>query len=114
LVVSGTVVRIRPSGIKEAVSFHSPKWTVAVIRISSALKGKTADDEVEVVFPSSHDHRWSLSPKFHNKQEGIFILRRGATTDWGLPEHAYTALDHTDFQPSDAKARIQELMSRKE
>jgi hypothetical protein len=114
LVVGGTVARIRPSGIKEAVSFHSPKWMVAVIRVSSALKGKAGDDEVEVVFPSSHDQRWSLCPKFHDKQEGIFILRRGATTDWGLPAHAYTALDHADFQPSDAKARIQALLSHKE
>jgi hypothetical protein len=114
LVVAGIVVRTRPSGIKEPVSFHSPKWMVAVVRVSSALKGKAADDEVEVVFPSSHDHRWSLAPKFRDKQEGIFILRRGATTHFGLPAQAYTALDPADFQPLDAKARIQALISRKE
>lgn len=114
LVVAGTVVRTRPSGIKEPVSFHSPNWMVAVIRVSSALKGKTGNGEVEVVFPSSQDHRWSLAPKFHEKQEGFFILRRGATTQFGLPGQAYTALDRADFQPSDAKARIQTLVSRKE
>lgn len=114
LVVAGTVVRTRPSGIKEPVSFHSPHWMVAVIRVSSALKGKAGNGEVEVVFPSSQDHRWSLAPKFHEKQEGFFILRRGATTQFGLPAQAYTALDRADFQPSDAKARIQTLVSRKE
>lgn len=114
LVIHGIVVRTRESGIKEPVSFHSPKWMVAVIRVSSALKGKSGDGEVEVVFPSSHDHRWSLAPKFHDKQEGIFILRQGATTHWGLPAQAYTALDPADSQPSEAKARIQSLLSRKE
>ena len=114
LVVVGTVVRTRPSGIKEPISFHSPHWMVAGIRVSSALKGKAGDGEVEVVFPSSHDHRWSLAPKFHEKQEGIFILRRGATTQFGLPGQAYTALDRADFQPPDAKARMQALLSHKE
>ena len=113
LVVAGTVARVRPSGIKEAVSFHSPKWMVAIIRVSSALKGKPGDDEIEVVFPSSHDQHWSTASKFREKQEGVFILRRGVK-GWGLPAHAYTALDHADYQPSDARARMNALLSRKE
>jgi len=113
LVVAGTVVHLRPSEIREPASFHSPKWMVGVIHVTSALKGKPGDDEVEVVFPASHDQRWSSAPKFREKQQGIFLLRRGAA-QWGLPAHAYTALDYADFQPRDTRARIDALLSNKE
>lgn len=113
LIIAGTVVHVRSSGIKEPVSFHSPKWMVAVIHVSSALKGKAGDDEVEVVFPSSHDQRWSSAPKFRDKQEGIFILRRGLT-EWGLPASSFTAINYADFQPPDSRPRINSLLSHKE
>ena len=109
LVIVGTVRDVRPSGIREPISFHSPKWMRAEVHVANSLKGRRGHDEVAVLFPSARDVRWAHAPRFHERDEGIFLLHRGVAK-WGAPADALTALDHADFQPTDALSRIRSLL----
>jgi hypothetical protein len=109
VVIVGTVRHVRPSGIKEPISFHSPKWMRAEVHVSNSLKGKRGHDEVEVLFPSARDVLWAHAPRLHEGDEGIFLLRRGVAK-WGATADTLTALDPGDFQPIDALSRIRSLL----
>jgi hypothetical protein len=108
-VIVGMVRHLRPSGLKEPTSFHSPKWMVAEVSVSNWLKGTYRDGQIEVLFPSARDVFWAGAHRFHPGEEGIFLLRKGFS-QWGAPPEANTALDPADFQPMDALPRVRSLL----
>jgi len=108
-VVVGRVKHVRPSGLKEPTSFHSPKWMIADVNVTHWLKGKPSDGEIAVLFPSAHDVLWAGAPRFHQGEEGIFLLRKGYRK-WGAPPEAQSALDAADFQPMDTLSHIRSLL----
>jgi hypothetical protein len=85
-------------------SEHDPQWWAAIINPESVEKGDLNQPTVSVWFPGSIDVMWYRSPKFHARQEGIWILQRGQVRE------TYTALDPLDFQPREQLDRIGSLI----
>jgi len=110
IVIVGTVERVRQSGIKEPISFHSPRWMYADVKVANPLKGGRKGEKIALLFPSGRDVLWAGAHRFAEHEEGVFLLHRGAAK-WGAPPDALTALDPADFQPSDALPRIQQLLT---
>jgi hypothetical protein len=113
LVISGKVVSTRPApGGRRQASEHDPDWWEAVIEVSSTEKGSTAGKQVVVKYPNSKDELWIDSPKFHEGQEGVWILQVNQT-EKGSPRlrtEGYTALSPLDFQPKERMERTMRLL----
>ena len=102
---------------RRPVSEHDPKWREAVVAVNDLHKGRHEGQQVNVLFPASHDVRWFRSPKFEAGQKGYFMLHKGrmkpsekagtATrfmAPVGGPDKeaevdVFTALHPQDFQP---------------
>jgi hypothetical protein len=113
IVIVGTVERVRQSGIKEPISFHSPRWMYADVKVTKPLKGGRRGEKIALLFPSGRDVLWAGAHRFAEHEEGVFLLHRGVAK-WGAPPDALTALDPADFQPSDALPRIQQLLTHEQ
>lgn len=109
IVAVGRIEHVRPSGINEPASFHSPKWMSAELHVREALKGSRREERLAILFPSARDVLWATAPRFQDNQEGILLLHRGVAK-WGAPLDALTALDAADFQPIDALQSVRALL----
>ena len=109
-VIAGKVESVRRLGNAQRRSEHAPLWAIAVINVSSVLKGG-GDDRVEVMFPTSRDELWAEAPHFEKGESGVWILRRGKH-ERGLsrPTGALTALAPGDFQPMSELSRLRALI----
>ena len=76
VIFAGNVVDIKNIKIKtEKESEHDPKWSLAVIQVSEILKGlKPEQKEISVMYASSMDVMWFSSPKFEEKDQGVWVL----------------------------------------
>jgi hypothetical protein len=120
LVFTGKVASIRPDLVaspeKGYVSEHDPQWQNAVVRVDSAIKGATPQQEVVVRFPASLDVIWANSPKFKEGQEGTFILQTDSIS--GKPRAmlagnevpTYVAPTLQDVLPKEEEQRIRKLL----
>jgi len=79
VVLSGRVLAVRntataggPLGGRQ--SEHDPQWSEAVVEVTDVLKGKVANQQVTLRFPSSMDIAWYNAPKFKEGDKGIFLL----------------------------------------
>jgi hypothetical protein len=110
------------SPTRKRISEHDPKWREAVIKIEGVEKGSHKGKQVVVRFPQSNDVRWHKAPKFHEGQEGVFILHKKQETN-AVPKAAtltvedveddadfFTALHPADFQPATQQKNIKTLI----
>jgi hypothetical protein len=113
LVISGKVVSTRPApGGRRPTSEHDPDWWEAVIEVSSAHKGTAPANQVVVKYPNSKDEMWIDSPKFHQGEEGVWILQLNQTEKGPerMRTEGYTALSPLDFQPKERMERTMKLL----
>jgi hypothetical protein len=112
LVVVGKVARTRPaprSKERGPISFHTPNWWEAVLDVVAVEKGSLTGNTVTILFPNTSDRKWLSCPRFTAAQEGIWILhKQQAKGPHAIP--GYTALDPLDFQASDQRQRITNLL----
>ena len=105
------------------ISEHDPNWHEATIRVDETLKGTSDAKEVKVAFPKSDDVRWVGIPKFHQGQEGVWLLQKGkAQNTRGLSpriiaaipedENILTTLHANDFLPLSELGKIKSLINQ--
>lgn len=112
-VIAGRVESVRRVGNAQRRSEHDPLWAMAVIKVSSVLKG-SREETVEVLFPTSGDELWVEAPRFKPGDIGVWILRRGKH-ERGVPRPigALTALAPGDFRSIGELSRLRELLARR-
>lgn len=103
LVVAGVAEEIRPPS-DPPKSFDDPLWATAVIRVDAIVKGRVERGHADVLFASSVDVRWYMSPKIHRGEEAVFLARRGETDE--APPDAYTVIGPLSVQPRSALRQI--------
>ncbi len=109
LVIEGEVESIGPSPIPDGLHLHSPNYRLAVVRVASTLKGKTAD-HVNVLFPTNPAPPWRTAPRLTEHEHAIFILRH--ETALKAPPEFFTALNPGDVRPREELNRIKSLLKR--
>ena len=62
-------------------SEHDPMWWIAKVAVLTVLKGGKVDKEVDVRFASSTDIAWYRSPKLHEGETAVLLLRRVKVKD---------------------------------
>jgi len=107
LIVVGRVMETEPVERTGPISEHQPDWARAIVQVEGVEKGSWQAKTVTVYFPQSTDERWLLSPKFHIKQEGIWLLH--LEKNLGLPADAFLALSPLDFHERDKAEMIRRL-----
>jgi hypothetical protein len=112
-VVTGVVRSVQKSKAPHIGSEHDPDWYQAEIVVRETLKGKLRGEIITVLFPHSDDVMWHNSPKFHEGQQGIWLLHVNQVRLPGVQEQ-YTALRPLDFQSEEQRDRIQRLLSNKQ
>ncbi len=137
LIIVGEVKEVRPlptikgadlgAVIKswEFRSEHRPRWAEAIIKVRQpVLRPPDAKmDFVSVVFPRSHDCFSIDSPKFEEKETGIWLLFQNQLAEAeksilpnsekyeGRDIQSYTALRAIDFQDISMLAKIQKIIA---
>jgi hypothetical protein len=122
LVVTGEVVSIQPGPPHAGpISEHDPHWQHALLRVSSAVRGRKPSRPVVLAFPGSADVVWKDVPRPQVAQQGVWLLRRAAGAAGGsgpkaarglatLPPGAYTALHPMDVLPTDQLPLVNDLV----
>jgi hypothetical protein len=102
---------------------HDPEWQVAMVRVTSAMRGTQNGTVIPVVFAASRDITWFNSPKPKVGEEALFIghrpqkgemplLRAADVSSFIEKEHALLVTDPFDvLRPSDDK-RVLELLKK--
>jgi hypothetical protein len=137
LIIVGEVVAVGPLPSSKATALasgkngwelrseHRPRWAEAIIKVTQRVdKPEPKPDFVSVVFPRSHDCFSQDSPKFEEKQKGIWLLFRNnqlAEAEKNIlltPEkydgrdiQSYTALRAADFQDMLMLDKIQKVIA---
>jgi hypothetical protein len=115
VVIVGAVADIRPGpeARQRVETEHAPEWAEAVVKVHEVLKGKSPDQGVLVLFPTSLDELWIDSPKFAPGQTGVLILQSNQTEKgWPvLRVPGLTALDPLDVQPVEMRDAIGKLIA---
>jgi len=112
-IVSGVVRSVQKSKVPHIGSEHDPDWYQAEIVIRETLKGKPRGESITVLFPHSDDVMWHNSPKFHEGQQGVWLLHVNQVRVPGVQEQ-YTALRSLDFQSEEQRERVQRLLGKKQ
>jgi len=79
MVFRGTVESVRaPEGTKENElrQEHDPEWQIAMVRVTSPIRGAGSGAVVPVVFPASRDIIWFNSPKLHPGDDVLILAHR--------------------------------------
>ena len=88
---------------------HDPQWKQASIRVTSAVKGATANQTMTVRFPSSNDVAWKDAPKFRVGQTGTFVF--DAPQDAAFTAGSVLTVQSKDqVLPADAGQRMRQLL----
>jgi len=109
----------------EVRSEHRPRWADAIIKVTRRIdKPEPKPDFVSVIFPRSHDCLSQDSPKFEEKEKGIWLLfqnKQLAEAEKKVllkPEkydgrdiQSYTALRPADFQDMSMLEKIQDVIA---
>ncbi|MDX6710568.1 MAG: hypothetical protein QOH96_1584 [Blastocatellia bacterium] len=137
LIIVGEVVAVGPlpstkatalASVKngwELRSEHRPRWADAIIKVTRRIdKPEPKPDFVSVIFPRSHDCLSQDSPKFEEKEKGIWLLfqnKQLAEAEKKVllkPEkydgrdiQSYTALRPADFQDMSMLEKIQDVIA---
>ena len=137
LIIVGEVVAVRPLPSSKAMALasgkngwelrseHRPRWAEAIIKVTQRIdKREPKPDFVSVIFPRSHDCLSQDSPKFEEKEKGIWLLfqnKQLADAEKKVllkPEkydgrdiQSYTALRPADFQDMSMLEKIQDVIA---
>jgi len=92
VIFAGNVVGLKNIKVRsEKESEHDPKWSLAVIQISENLKGlKSEQKEITVMYAASMDVMWFESPKFKERDKGVWVLTQTS-------KKAMITTDENDF-----------------
>ena len=108
VIVVGTVVGVKPAGIRHVGSEHDPDWYEAEISADTVEKGSLPGHTVMLLFPHSNDLMWQGAPRFTKGEQGIWLLHRNQQS-WPGIQDRYTALNPLDFQGPENLAHIRAL-----
>jgi hypothetical protein len=109
LIVAGQVKGVKPAELRQPVSEHMATWMIAIVSVSSVIKGKgEPKSSIEVFFPENTDFRWRGWPKLKRAQRGVFLLH--AASRGPLPLGALTLPDPLDVQPAGSAGSIRDLV----
>jgi hypothetical protein len=114
LIVTGKVASTRPApGGRHPYAEHDPDWWDAVIDVGAVEKGKAPGKQIIVKYPRSKDELWIDSPKFHEGEEGVWLLQLDQTEKGSarLRTTGYSALNPLDFQPKEQTERVRRLLN---
>jgi hypothetical protein len=111
-ILSGTVRAVHPAKVTHIGSEHDPDWYQAEIAVRETLRGKLRGETFTLLFPHSDDVMWHNSPKFHEGQQGIWLLHVNQVRLPGVQDQ-YTTLRPLDFQSEAQLERIRRLLNSK-
>ena len=127
MVFRGTVESVRPleaeSKDKRPMvrDEHDPEWQVAMVRVTSAVRGTQNGAVIPVVFAASRDIMWFNSPKPKQGEEALFIAHRPQEGEMTLlrssfadKEHAVLVTAPFDVLPPSDEKRVVGLLEKKE
>lgn len=122
LVLVGRVTRVRPSTVTapgpKFISEHDPNWQEAVIQVISGIKGIPDGGQVVVRFPGSDDVVYYETPKFKEKQEGVFLLQKDTFSGLanailaGTEVEAYTAQRSLDVLSKEEADKVRAIIGK--
>jgi hypothetical protein len=115
LVCTGEVVSVKPLERPfPPKSEHDPDWSIARVAVHSMLKGLASRKRIEVLFASSEDIVWYKSPKLHEGDSGIFVLRTRQEDEApeDVPRTVYQATDPLDFLPHERLPDVERALER--
>jgi hypothetical protein len=89
-------------------------WAAAELRLNRVLRGQPRHSIV-VYFPTSPGPEWQHSPRFREKQRGVFILhdsaRGNSLSEKSLPAGSLVAPDPADFQPESELQHVERVLA---
>lgn len=122
LVLVGRVTRVRPSTATapgpKFISEHDPNWQEAVIQVISGIKGIPDGGQVVVRFPGSDDVVYYETPKFKEKQEGVFLLQKDTFSGLanailaGTEVEVYTAQRSLDVLSKEEADKVRAIIGK--
>jgi hypothetical protein len=115
LICTGRVVSVKPLERPSTPrSEHDPDWSIARVNVGSVLKGPRSGKTIEVLFASSEDMVWYKSPKLHEGDSGVFILRTRDEdeTPRELAPTVYQATDPLAFLPDERLPDVQRVIEQ--
>ena len=116
MVVLGTVQETRAApaeGGKKRITEHDPMWKEAVVKVTTGIKGATANEIIVVRFPASMDVAWYRAPKLKKGQKATLFMKRDQVTNLapatfdGNKVRSFTALSPEDVMGAAAAERVQ-------
>jgi len=127
----GTVETVRPLAgeakgrRREPREEHDPEWQVAMVRVTSAIRGTTNGAVVPVVFAASRDILWFNSPKLHAGEAALILgqrpreseatlLRSTGASTFVRERHAVLVTDPADVLPLADEQRVIGLLQGQE
>jgi len=115
MIGTGQVVSVRPLERPfPPRSEHDPDWSIARVTVGSVLKGPRSRKTIEVLFASSEDIVWYKSPKLHEGESGVFILRTRDENEAPreLAPTVYQATDPLEFLPDERLPDVQRALEQ--
>jgi len=102
---------------------HDPDWQVAMVRVTSALRGTQNGAVIPVVFAGSRDIMWFNSPKLKPGDESLFIghrpqgseatlLRGTGITSFVEQQHAIFVTEPFDVLSASDEKRVLGLLEK--
>ncbi len=126
MVFRGTVESVRaPEGAKENElrQEHDPEWQIAMVRVTSPMRGAVNGAVVPVVFPASRDIIWFNSPKLHPgddvlvlahqpQEDEVRLLRNTPVMRLVEGQHAVVVSQPFDVLPASEEKRLSTLLQK--
>ena len=127
MVFRGKVESVHPLEVESkdrrptAQDEHDPEWQVAMVRVTSAVRGSQNATVIPVVFPASGDIMWFNSPKPKPGDDAVFIghklqerelglLRDTGTKSFVEQQHAVFVTQPFDVLPASEEKRVLRLL----
>jgi len=131
LVFRGTVESVRPLEAEskdrrsELRDEHDPEWQVAMVRVTSKVRGAEKGAVIPVVFAASRDIMWFNSPKPKLGEEALFIGHRPQEAEMTLlrstgvlrfveEQHPVFVTEPFDVLPASDEKRVVGLLEKKQ
>jgi hypothetical protein len=130
MIFRGTVESVRPLEAEskdrksELRDEHDPDWQVAMVRVTSNMRGTEKGAVIPVIFAASRDIMWFNSPKPKSGEEALFIGHRPQEAEMTLlrstgilrfveEQHPVFVTEPFDVLPASDEKRVVGLLEKK-